>query len=69
VEKHDIVQLHPEKTLNPHFAGCFMVVTEVKDWGVQGYCQNVGGAGGMFYYRAGPDEYERTGGKAVWVAD
>lgn len=50
-----IVQLDPEKTGNPMFAACLMVVTEMKSWGVQGYVQTTGQngkPGGQAYYRA-----------------
>lgn len=33
----EIVQLDPIKTGNKMFAGCLMVVSEIKSWGVQGY--------------------------------
>ena len=65
----DIVQLDPVTTTNPAFAGCFMVVTEVKDWGVMGYAHALGtreARGGQAYYRAVNDTFERCG-KAVWV--
>ena len=67
----DIVQLDPEKTINPAFRACLMVVSEVKSWGVQGYVQSLGAsrdeAGGQAYYRAETGTFEPTGGKAVWV--
>lgn len=74
VEVHDIVQLDPETTLNKAFAGCFMVVTEVKNWGVQGYVQALGtrsdqADGGQAYYRAETGSFKGTGGKAVWVTE
>lgn len=67
----DIVQLSPE-CRNPMFAGGLMTVTEVKPWGAQGYVQALGQdgkPGGQAYYRAQTDEMERTGGKAVWIAE
>lgn len=69
MEPGDIVQLDPEKTSNQAFAGCFMVVTDVKSWGVQGYVQTLGDreeSGGQAYYRAENGTYEATGGKAKW---
>ena len=65
----DVVQISPN-SLNPAFAGCLMTVTEVKDWGVQGYVQALGtreGPGGQAYYRAKWDEVFDTGGTAEWV--
>lgn len=67
---HDVVQLDPEKCKNPMFAGCFLVITEIKPaWGVQGYVQalgNDGKPGGRAYYRAVWDEIKYVG-SAVWV--
>jgi hypothetical protein len=66
----DIVQLSPETCKNPMLAACFMVVTEPKSFGAQGYVQCTGenGAmGGQAYYRAGFDEMEKCG-HAEWVA-
>jgi hypothetical protein len=67
----DIVQLDPGQTRSKAFAGCFMVVTEPKEWGAQGYIQPVGerldtAASGQMYYRAHWEEMEPTGGRAVW---
>lgn len=56
-----IVQLSPEKAKNRMFAGCFMVVTQLKSFGVQGYVQGLGSAGepgGRAYYRANFEEFE-----------
>ncbi len=50
-----IVQLDPDKTENKMFSGCLMIVTKMKDWGVQGYVQALGKngkPGGQAYYRA-----------------
>lgn len=66
----DIVQLSPRDTANPMFAGCLMVVTELKTWGVQGYVTALGEngkPGGQAYYRATFGTFERTGGKAEWI--
>lgn len=70
LEINDIVQLAPEVG-NKAFACCMMVVTEVKQWGAQGYVQGLGTRQeqvGQAYYRAKWEEMEKTGGKAVWVA-
>lgn len=71
LELGDIVQLHPGICRNPMFAGCLMVVTEVKSWGAQGYVQALGQdgkPGGQAYYRARWDEIRITGGMAPYVA-
>lgn len=62
VDVGDVVQISPDK--DSVFGGCFLLVTEVKSWGVQGFVQipNKGEA----YYRASHDRVERIG-KAVWV--
>jgi hypothetical protein len=43
-----------------------VVVTEVKNWGIQGYVQSAG-VEGQQYIRLANDDFESTGGKAVWV--
>ena len=66
----DIVQLNPATCRNQMFAGCLLVVTELKVWGVQGYVQGLGNdgePGGQAYYRANWNEFEPTGGRAVWL--
>ncbi len=70
LEVNDIVQLDPEKVGNSMFAACFMIVTEIKSWGAQGYVQSLGengNPGGHAYYRAKWDEMVKVG-KAEWVA-
>lgn len=68
----DVVQLDPEAHLGEKqgfFAGCFMVVTEVKAWGAQGYICMPGTRGeppGAAYYRAKWEEMEYVG-RAQWV--
>jgi hypothetical protein len=59
----DIVQVNPGVET---FGGCMVVVTELKDWGVQGYVQNAG-VSGQAYIRLKTNEFEPTSGKAVWV--
>jgi hypothetical protein len=69
VQINDVVQLDPLKTTNPMFAGCMLVVTEVKEWGVQGYVQGLGvdgELGGQAYYRAEIGTFEYVGSVA-WV--
>lgn len=70
IEKFEIIQLCPVKTGNKMFAGCFMVVTEIKKWGVQGYVQSLGSngePGGQAYYRAEWGTFEPTGALAPWA--
>jgi hypothetical protein len=69
----DVVQLDPtddEKTgVRPEFAGCFLVVTDPKSWGVAGYVPAIGSGGrdgGLCYYRAKWEEFELVGA-APWV--
>jgi hypothetical protein len=71
IQVNDIVQLDPFNTRNPMFAGCMLVVTELKSWGVQGYVQALGrddNPGGQAYYRANWEEIIKVG-RAEWVAD
>lgn len=64
IEVHDIVQVNPLKEM---FGGCMVVVTELKDFGIQGYVQSAG-VPGQQYVRLKFEDFEPTGGKAVWVA-
>lgn len=64
IEVGDIVQVNPEYEV---FGACMVVVTEVKDWGVQGYVQSAG-VPGQQYIRLKHEDFEDTGGRAVWVA-
>jgi len=64
IEVHDIVQVNPLKEM---FGGCMVVVTELKDFGIQGYVQSAG-VEGQQYVRLKFEDFEPTGGKAVWVA-
>lgn len=59
----DIVQVSPNKEM---FGACMVVVTELKSFGIQGYVQSAG-VNGQQYIRLKFDEFESTGGKAVWV--
>lgn len=63
IREGDIVQVNPEREM---FGGCMVVVTEVKPWGIQGYVQNAG-QDGQAYIRLKHEDFEHTGGKAVWV--
>lgn len=63
-----VVQLNPETVKNKSFAAHFMVISEPKDFGAQGYMHGFGtreATGGQAYYRAGWDEMELVG-IAVW---
>lgn len=66
----DVYQLDPERTRNRAFAGCMLVCTEPKTWGVQGFVQALGDSrdtpGGLAYYRATWDEIQYVG-RAVWM--
>jgi hypothetical protein len=59
----DIVQVNPEKEM---FGACMVVVTEIKSWGIQGYVQNAG-VNGQAYIRLKIQDFEHTGGTAVWI--
>lgn len=72
VQVGEVVQLSPTATTNKAFAACLMVVTEVKDWGVQGYVQGLGTREeqvGQAYFRAETGTFERTFGRAPWVIE
>lgn len=65
-----VLQLSPEsESVQPCFRGCFLVVTEVKSWGVQGYIPGVGASfeesGGLFFLRPQWADLEFVG-EAVW---
>ena len=65
MEDGTIVQLNPHTVRNRMFAGCLMVVTELKPWGCQGYVQALGQdgePGGQAYYRARWEEMEELAG-------
>lgn len=69
----ELVQLDPRATRNPMFRGCFMVVTEPKVFGAQGYVQGLGEDGkpaGQAYYRAKWEEMEPCEhGFAIWMVE
>lgn len=58
----DIVQIDPKVET---FGGCFLVVTEVLDWGVMGYGQNAGQQG-QWWLRVKNEDMDITFGRAVW---
>ena len=61
-----VVQLN-EKTTNESFTGCFMVVTDVYGWGVQGYVTVPGS--GAAYYRAEKGTFDMIGETNLVLAD
>jgi len=68
LEIGDVVQLSPH-VANPAFMCCFMIVTDPKPWGAQGYVQDLGtrqGGGMQAYYRAKWEEMEYVG-RAPWI--
>ncbi len=65
IEINDIVQVDPSYDV---FGGCMVIVTEVKSWGIQGYVQSAG-VDGQQYIRLQWDNFEKTGGKAIWVTE
>ena len=65
----DIVQIDPAHTNGKEdggFGGCFMVVTEPKAWGAQGYVQ-IPCKKGQAFYRC-PHEHMVKVGVAYWVS-
>ena len=44
----DVFQIDPEH--DPNFGGAFIVATEIKTWGIQGWCHSLSGAT-VAYYR------------------
>lgn len=65
-----LVQLNPETCRNLMFGACFLVVTDPRPWGAQGYIQVIGTddqPGGLAYYRARWEEMELVGA-AEWIA-
>lgn len=65
----DVVQLAPGP--DKMFGGCFMLVTEPRPWGAQGFVAVSFGRGkapGRGYYRANWEEMELVGG-ATWAPE
>lgn len=60
----DVVQIKPHDGKN--FGGCFMVVEEVRPWGLTGYCQVPGR--GVAYCRVETADHHRIG-RAEWLLD
>ncbi len=64
----EVVQLSITSCENKAFAGCFMTVTEPKEWGAVGYIHGVGTreeVGLTYYYRAKWIEFDYIG-LAIW---
>lgn len=61
IELDDVVQLDPDKC---RWGAVFVVVTEVKTWGIVGYFMTPQGPA---YIRSSHGEHVRIG-KAVWIA-
>ena len=67
----NVVQIDPQNKTNPMFGGCFLIITEVKDWGVMGYVQSLGEdmkIGGQAYIRLKWEDIEPVG-EATWMLD
>ncbi|MDQ1280043.1 MAG: hypothetical protein QG670_1305, partial [Thermoproteota archaeon] len=72
LKEGDVVQIDPDH--DPMFGACFMIVTEPKSWGAQGYVtvlprQNVDGTtepGGRAYYRCKFENMEYIG-PGAWI--
>lgn len=60
----DVVQIDPAH--DEVFGSCFLVVTEVKSWGVQGYVKVPGG--GDAYYRVAFNKIVLIG-IAIWIRE
>lgn len=64
IEQHSIVQVVPEH----QWAGCLVVVDEVKSWGMQGYVQVP--MGGQAYIRLKWEEFEPiTNNRAIFTPE
>jgi hypothetical protein len=64
IEVNDIVQVSPEVNHQGGFwAGNLLVVTEVKSWGVQGYCRT---ESANVYIRLKTGQFEKVG-RLAWV--
>lgn len=61
-KRGEIVQIDPES--DETFGGCFMVVTEPKSWGAQGYVDIPGK--GRAYYRVNNENCQLVG-YAEWM--
>jgi len=60
---NDVVQINPSVD---RFGGCFMQITEVKNWGAQGFVAVPGD--GPAYFRVKNEDMEKVG-TAPWISD
>ena len=60
INKYDIVQVNPEHS----WGGSFIVVEDINDWGIQGYCDIP--KKGQAYIRLNYDEFVKVG-KAYYI--
>lgn len=65
IEPGQIVQVRPDA---PAWGACLVIVTEVKPWGVQGFTP-MPPDGGMAFIRLKTEDFEPTGGVAVWSCE
>lgn len=65
LEVGDVVQIDPAH--DAMFGGSFMVVTEVKSWGAQGYVKALKEGTFLAYYRCNNEAMEYIG-RAIWVS-
>lgn len=61
----DVVQINPKH--DEVFGGAFMIVSEPKEWGAQGYCHGLK-PGSVAYYRCKFEDMEYVG-KAAWETE
>jgi len=66
IEVGDVVQIDPEHDPR-RFGGCFLVVTELKSFGVQGYVTSCPNDGGQAFYRVAFDKIVRIGPAEWWL--
>jgi hypothetical protein len=67
----DVVQLTPMIIKNVSFAGCFMIITELRSWGAIGYIPCVGKSREkpyIYHYRATFEEIVKIG-RAKYVLE
>ena len=65
LKKGDVVQIDPAS--DDMFGGCFMVITEPKSWGAQGYVPALTEGVSLAYYRCKSEHMVKVG-EAVWMA-
>ena len=66
LKKGDVVQIDPEH--DEVFGGCFMIVTEPKSWGAQGYVPSLSDGFSVAYYRCKREHLAKVG-KAEWMIE